>query len=314
MKCQCRSTVKFKIRRLSTSSPPMTVVVQSYQNLAAAAAELAKDAARSQPPASKPESASKQPAAAAAVAAAASPIRPSAPSPVRSEPRSSLLPFAAARPSSGPSLPKTPTPAGTGSKRASVSTPKFPPVNPLVHVMVSELPMPGASPPGQQQRGGGTPAAGGFGAVSAASALRPSTSNPITHEMGFAETSGRPGSTAFRPPARDSHRPASSSPWKQEPLVGGEGFDRVSAGPGDGGSERAQVLFVDDRGRAPERSSHPTGGGGSSSRGGRDTIDPVSFALANPDRVRLTMWPPSSPYHTNDVEQDNFAIRCALGS
>ena len=278
---------------------------QSYQNLAAAAAELAKDAARSQPPASKPESASKQPAAAAVVAAtAASPMRPSAPSPAGTEPRSSLLPFGAARPSSGPSLPKTPTPTGTGSKRVSVSTPKFPPVNPLVHVMVSELPMPGAPPPGQQQRGGGTPAAGGFGAVIAASALRPSTSNPITHEMGFAETSGRPGSTAFRPPVRDSHRPASSSPWKQEPQVG-EGFDRVSAGPGDGGSERAQVLFVDDRGRAP------TGGGGSS-RGGRDTIDPVSFALANPDRVRLTMWPPSSPYHTNDVEQDNFAIRCAL--
>ena len=43
-------------------------------------------------------------------------------------------------------------------------------------------------------------------------------------------------------------------------------------------------------------------------RGGQE-IDPVAFALANPERVRLTKWPPSSPYRVDDVNQDDLALR-----
>ena len=201
---------------------------QSYQNLAAAAADLAKDAVQSGPAR----------AAAPAPAPAATPPPPGA--------RSTFLPFQQSGTSGGGAgPPKPPTPAGSSGRRALVSTPKFPPYNPLVHVLTSDLPMPGtpSALQMQQQRGGSRGGMPG-GALGA----RPSTSNPITHEMDFPAIGvGYPQAATLRPGSTAIGGVASCSPWREEPLpMLGTGREQLSwAGPGDIGSEKAQVLFVE---------------------------------------------------------------------
>lgn len=238
--------------------------------------------------------------------------------------RNSFQPFQVAGVPQCAPMPPTPAAGPGGGRRRTplVSTPKFPPYNKMIHTRTSELPMPGTpasvQQQQQQQRGGGErgglyPSAG-FGS-------RPSTSNPITHEMTFTAPGpggpgGRPGSSLGVPLRQPTAASASLLPWRQEasPLHEQQPWAAgAQTGPGDIGSERAQVLFVE-----PGTSRPGTGAGAGRPPGSRqgggpaaqsEEIDPVAFALAYPGRVRMTQWPPSSPYHTGDLEQDDLAQR-----
>ena len=278
---------------------------QSYQNLAAAAAELARDAEHSRSAAATP--------AKAAVA-----VHTQQQQQQQAAPRNSFQPFqAAAGGALRGAMPPTPGGPGGGRRTPLVSTPKFPPYNPMIHTRTSELPMPGtpaSQQQHQQQRGGvdrGLHSSAGFGS-------RPSTSNPITHEMTFAahgpSAGGRPGSSMGQ---RQPSASSAAQPWRQElSLLHEQQPWAEAAGPGDIGSERAQVLFVEPGSSRPGTGAGAgrppgtgRGGGLAASSQAAGAIDPVAFAMTYPGRVRMTQWPPSSPYHTDDVEQDDLAQR-----
>lgn len=157
-----------------------------------------------------------------------------------------------------------------------VSTPKFPGYNPLIHLRTSELPPPGT-----------------------ASGQRPTTSNPITHEV-------------------DELRPATSLPASRAGSRGGL-FGRLadpqrasSSGPGAVGSNVAQVLFVD--GPPPATAG---GEGRPPGTAGSGAVPPplkaddatIAFAVQHPDRIRLITWPPPSPYTQEEILQDDLALR-----
>ncbi len=167
--------------------------------------------------------------------------------------------------------------------------PKFRGYNPLVHQLRSGLPHPAT--PSQQQRGG--TAAGG----------RPSTSNPITHAVQeFAPRISRPGSSA-QPLSRagsaatNGVRPGSSAaPWNQNDD-GARPWSSLSDN-----NQRSQVLVV-DRGGAMAST------GRSVPRGTGREVDPVDFAMVYPDRVRMSRWPPATPFREDDVAIDDMALR-----
>ncbi|GAX78713.1 hypothetical protein CEUSTIGMA_g6151.t1 [Chlamydomonas eustigma] len=281
---------------------------KSYQNLASAAAELAQDAARSaaQSPSHHPfTAAAALPPSKAPESGAGS--RRQGPAPVTADGGSTMLPFQAHLSGSSFKGPVTPVKSGLPPHRPFVNAPKFPPYNPLIHLRTSELAPPGTPGAGRQlSRGGGTPGS--------SAGLRPSTSNPITHEIHTFEGpmlgGGRPGSRLGSGAGGRgrAYGTSADSPWSEGPAEGaGGGGGAASGRAGDRGSRRAQVLVVDQ---------HLAGGAAASSNGcsvringSGAEVSPMEFILDHPERVRLEKWPPSSPFHEDDVDVDNLALR-----
>eukprot|EP00195_Chlamydomonas_chlamydogama_P003799 CAMPEP_0202920578 /NCGR_PEP_ID=MMETSP1392-20130828/76930_1 /ASSEMBLY_ACC=CAM_ASM_000868 /TAXON_ID=225041 /ORGANISM="Chlamydomonas chlamydogama, Strain SAG 11-48b" /LENGTH=666 /DNA_ID=CAMNT_0049614081 /DNA_START=1168 /DNA_END=3168 /DNA_ORIENTATION=- len=233
-------------------------ISRSYEKLAAAASELASNVLCSTPQLPAPHQQHQQ--------------HQQAPP----DARNSLMPFGASAAAPGERTQSAGRGVGTPMSSRKVATPKYPSYNPLIHIRTSELPMPGT--PAQNGR---TPATPGVGP-------RPSTGNPITHELLAAS---RPGSTW----APGSSRAGSAMPGSRSgPQTSGS--DGRLMGPGDAGSDSAQVLVVDHN--RPSAASRPVGGAGV----------PVELTMQPSERVRLMQWPPPR-ISEEELKDDDLALK-----
>jgi hypothetical protein len=166
-----------------------------------------------------------------------------------------------------------------------VSTPKFKPINPLVvlqTVQQQQAAAAGARTPGSARPGTG--------------ASRPGTANPITHTM---EPDLRPGSTCGPPSSSGGRGQATHSSNRGR-----------TPGPGDAGSDVAQVLHVNQGAgeQGPSQQQQQQGEQKLSGRTNGRAVDPVTFYLTQPHRVRLTSWPPATPITQTEIDEDEYAM------
>ncbi|KAG2487002.1 hypothetical protein HYH03_014374 [Edaphochlamys debaryana] len=182
------------------------------------------------------------------------------------------------------------SPSGRAAAAAAVATPKFPGYNPLIHLVQSELPLPGTSGSGSQ---------------------RPPGSSPITHQ--YADAPRLPSTAAASASPRHTgpgSRRSGPSPLRTS-AAAAPPLPPARLAPAD--LARLPVLRLDPDAAAAEFSGGAAGGEVREAqrlvlREGGEAVDPLAFLSPYAD-VRLAEWPPPEPVYVADMEQDELDQR-----